>query len=123
MTLREKVSRAELRVLDLLLEGLPNKLIAHRIGITESTVKMHIKSMCERAGAANRTGLVLAASDGFAEQIAGMKAKVAQLTAENDKLRQIVLQKSAEAQLLERLLVTFSPAAARIATKLVKVAA
>lgn len=123
MTFRDSVSRAERRVLDALLEGLPNKAIANRLGVSESTIKLHIKSMCIRSGAMNRTGLVLAASDGFAGQIAEMKDKVAQLTAENAKLRQMVLEKTAEVQVLERLLVKMAPAAAQIATKLTQVAA
>jgi len=123
MTFRDSVSRAERRVLDALLEGLPNKAIANRLGVSESTVKLHIKSMCLRSGAMNRTGLVLASADGFASQIAEMKDKVAQLTAENAKLRQMVLEKTAEVQVLERLLVKMNPMAAQIATKLAKVAA
>lgn len=123
MSFRDTVSRAELRVLDLLLEGLPNKAIANRIGVSEYTVKMHVKAMCLRAGTMNRTGLVLAASDGFAMQMAEMRAKNAELVEHNEKLRQLVLTLSGEIKVLERLLVRMNPDAAQLATSLRRVAA
>jgi len=42
-------------VLELLCEGLPNKLIAARLGMTESTVKVHVRQIMKRLGATNRT--------------------------------------------------------------------
>ena len=53
LTLRQK------QVVQLLLEGLSNKEIAHRLGITESTVKVHVRSIMGRAGVMSRTQLVL----------------------------------------------------------------
>lgn len=40
----------EREALDLLLEGLPNKQIAARMGITERTVKAYLLRLRERAG-------------------------------------------------------------------------
>jgi DNA-binding NarL/FixJ family response regulator len=45
-------------VLDLLAEGLPNKAIAHRLGISDQTVKFHLTSIIGKLGAANRTDAV-----------------------------------------------------------------
>ncbi len=46
--LAEPLSGRELEVLDLLAEGLSNKLIAHRLNISEHTVKTHVASIfCE----------------------------------------------------------------------------
>ena len=47
------------QVVQHLLEGLSNKEIAHRLGITESTVKVHVRSIMSRAGVMSRTQLVL----------------------------------------------------------------
>lgn len=47
------------QVVQLLLEGLSNKEIARRLGITESTVKVHVRSIMGRAGVVSRTQLVL----------------------------------------------------------------
>jgi DNA-binding NarL/FixJ family response regulator len=48
----------ERQVLDLLAEGLPNKTIAARLGISDQTVKFHVASICGKLGAANRTEAV-----------------------------------------------------------------
>lgn len=53
LTLRQQ------QVVQLLLEGLSNKEIARRLGITESTVKVHVRSIMGRAGVMSRTQLVL----------------------------------------------------------------
>ena len=42
-------------VLDLLTEGLPNKVIADRLGVEEVTVKQHLKIIYKALGARNRT--------------------------------------------------------------------
>jgi DNA-binding NarL/FixJ family response regulator len=54
----EPLTRRELDVLDLLAEGLPNKVIAHRLGISDQTVKFHVASIYAKLGAANRTDAV-----------------------------------------------------------------
>src|SRR4029077_20016795 len=45
----------ELSVIDLLREGKPNKLIAARLDMQESTVKVHVRSILKKLNAANRT--------------------------------------------------------------------
>jgi len=51
----------EFEVLALLGDGMPNKRIANRLGISERTVKSHLTAIFERLSAANRTQAVLAA--------------------------------------------------------------
>ena len=48
----------EIQVLELLAEGLPNKSIAARLGISDQTVKFHVASLAGKLGAANRTDAV-----------------------------------------------------------------
>lgn len=48
----------ELEVLHVLAEGLPNKAIAARLGISDQTVKFHVASICGKLGAVNRTDAV-----------------------------------------------------------------
>ncbi len=50
------------QVLDLLCEGMPNKLIAHRLKISENTVKAHLRQLMKRLNVSNRTEAVLLAS-------------------------------------------------------------
>jgi DNA-binding NarL/FixJ family response regulator len=54
----EALTAREREVLDLLAEGLPNKAIAHRLGISDQTVKFHLTSIIGKLGAANRTDAV-----------------------------------------------------------------
>ena len=56
--LAEPLSNREREVLDLIAEGLSNKLIAHRLGISEHTVKTHTASILAKLGAASRTEAV-----------------------------------------------------------------
>ena len=51
----EPLTARELEVLELLAQGLPNKSIAVRLGISDQTVKFHVASICGKLGAANRT--------------------------------------------------------------------
>ena len=53
--LSEPLSERELEVLALVVEGLSNKLIAHRLNITEHTVKTHMTSILSKLGVASRT--------------------------------------------------------------------
>jgi DNA-binding NarL/FixJ family response regulator len=48
----------ELEVLQLLADGLPNKSIAERLGISDQTVKFHVASISSKLGASNRTDAV-----------------------------------------------------------------
>jgi DNA-binding NarL/FixJ family response regulator len=45
-------------VLELLAEGLSNKGIAGRLGISDQTVKFHVASLAGKLGAVNRTDAV-----------------------------------------------------------------
>ncbi len=54
----EPLTPREHEVLELLAEGLPNKAIAVRLGISDQTVKFHVASITGKLGAANRTDAV-----------------------------------------------------------------
>ena len=61
LTPRELTSR-ETQVLQLLAEGLPNKVIASQLDISEHTVKFHINSIMGKLGAQSRTDAVMRAT-------------------------------------------------------------
>jgi DNA-binding CsgD family transcriptional regulator len=54
----EPLTPREIDVLELLTEGLPNKAIAERLGISDQTVKFHIASILGKLGVTNRTEAV-----------------------------------------------------------------
>ena len=54
----EPLTPREEEVLAPLAEGLPNKVIALRLGISDQTAKFHVASICGKIGAANRTEAV-----------------------------------------------------------------
>jgi DNA-binding NarL/FixJ family response regulator len=54
----ETLTSRETDVLELLAEGLSNKGIAARLGISDQTVKFHVASIGGKLGAANRTDAV-----------------------------------------------------------------
>lgn len=54
----EPLTPREVQVLELLVEGLSNKVIAARLGISDQTVKFHAAAICGKLGAANRTEAV-----------------------------------------------------------------
>jgi len=56
--LAQPLSDRELEVLDRVAEGLSNKLIAHRLNISEHTVKTHVASIFAKLGASSRTEAV-----------------------------------------------------------------
>jgi two-component system, NarL family, response regulator YdfI len=58
-TLDEALSPRELEVLAMLAEGLSNKLIAHRLGISEHTVKFHVAAVMAKLHAGSRTDAVM----------------------------------------------------------------
>jgi len=61
-SLPEALTPREVEVLQLLAEGLPNKLIAQRLGISEHTVKFHVNALMGKLGAASRTEAVVRAT-------------------------------------------------------------
>jgi DNA-binding NarL/FixJ family response regulator len=52
---QEALTPREYEVLELMAQGLSNKTIAARLGISDQTVKFHVGSICGKLGAANRT--------------------------------------------------------------------
>jgi len=54
----ELLTARQLEILPLLAEGLGNKAIASTLGVTEGTVKQHLKDLFKRLGARNRTQAV-----------------------------------------------------------------
>lgn len=54
----EALTPRENDVLQLLAEGLPNREIASRLGISEHTIKFHIRSILGKLGASSRTEAV-----------------------------------------------------------------
>lgn len=60
--LPEPLTARELEVLALVAEGLPNKAIARRLGISEHTVKFHVNAIMGKLGAQSRTEAVVRAT-------------------------------------------------------------
>lgn len=58
----EPLTARELEVLQLLAQGLPNKIIATRLHITEHTAKFHVSSILMKLGASSRTEAVTTAA-------------------------------------------------------------
>ncbi|MCB5199592.1 response regulator transcription factor [Loktanella sp. TSTF-M6] len=61
--LAEKLTARELQVLKGLTEGKSNKEIARDLDITEPTVKLHVKTLYRKVGAANRTQAAMIARE------------------------------------------------------------
>jgi len=57
------LSAREQVVLELVAQGMPNKLIARRLEISERTVKGHLTRIFERIGVTDRTQAALWARD------------------------------------------------------------
>ncbi len=58
----EALTAREREVLQLLAEGLPNKTIAGKLGITDHTVKFHVNAIMSKLGAQSRTEAVVRAT-------------------------------------------------------------
>jgi DNA-binding CsgD family transcriptional regulator len=54
----ESLTPREIEVLELVAEGLSNKVVATRLGISDQTVKFHLTSISGKLGAINRTDAV-----------------------------------------------------------------
>jgi DNA-binding NarL/FixJ family response regulator len=61
-TQSEPLTARELQVLQLVAQGLPNKGIARRLGISENTAKFHVASLSGKLGASSRTEAVTLAA-------------------------------------------------------------
>ena len=53
------LTQRQQEVLQLLQEGQPNKVIARQLGMTEATVKVHVRHIMRKLGASNRTQAAL----------------------------------------------------------------
>jgi DNA-binding NarL/FixJ family response regulator len=60
--LLEALTGREMEVVALIAEGLPNKTIARRLGISEHTVKFHVNAILTKLGAQSRTEAVVRAT-------------------------------------------------------------
>lgn len=60
-TIRYALTPRQSEVLERLREGKPNKVIARDLNMTEATVKVHVRQIMRKFGAANRTQVVLSA--------------------------------------------------------------
>ncbi|WP_114392666.1 LuxR C-terminal-related transcriptional regulator [Oleisolibacter albus] len=70
------LSQREMQILRCLVRGDSNKMIANQLGITEATVKVHLKSLLRKINASNRTqAAIWAMNNGLAEE--GLAAKAA----------------------------------------------
>jgi len=56
------LSARQTEVLELLLKGLPNKLIARSLEISENTAKIHVSAVLRALGVSTRTQVLIAAS-------------------------------------------------------------
>ena len=61
--LRSKLSPRELDVLDGLCRGQSNKEIANDLGLQEVTIKLHVRTLCRKLEAKNRTQAALTAKE------------------------------------------------------------
>lgn len=58
----DRLTTREAQVLELVAIGMPNKSIAHALGISEHTVKFHVGSILAKLGAESRTEAVTLAT-------------------------------------------------------------
>jgi DNA-binding NarL/FixJ family response regulator len=61
--LAKKLTERELQVLEGLCRGLSNKEIAREIDLQEVTIKLHVKTLCRKLDARNRTQAVVISKD------------------------------------------------------------
>jgi two-component system nitrate/nitrite response regulator NarL len=64
-----KLSAREAEVLSYLREGVSNKIIARQFDVTEATVKVHVKAILRKIGAANRTQAAMWATEHLPRRI------------------------------------------------------
>lgn len=56
-----RLTRRERQILEMLTEGVSNKVIAKRLAVTEATVKAHVTNILDKLGVENRTQAALVA--------------------------------------------------------------
>jgi DNA-binding NarL/FixJ family response regulator len=61
-----ELTRRETEVAGLVSQGLANKAVAERLGVTEGTVKIHLYSIYQKLRVSNRAGLILRANESSA---------------------------------------------------------
>ena len=61
--LRDKLSDREFQVLDGLCRGMANKEIARELDLQEVTIKLHVKTLCRKLDAKNRTHAAMIAKE------------------------------------------------------------
>ena len=67
--LSELLTERQLQVAGLLKGGLSNKMIARELGMTEATVKVHVRQIMRKLGVNNRTQVAISISSHFVEPI------------------------------------------------------
>ncbi|MBP7336626.1 response regulator transcription factor [Niveispirillum sp.] len=72
--LRKGLSQRETQILRCLIDGDSNKIIASGLGITEATVKVHLKSLLRKINAVNRTQAAIWAMNNGIGQADGAQA-------------------------------------------------
>jgi two-component system, NarL family, nitrate/nitrite response regulator NarL len=68
------LSKREGQILHFLVDGASNKLIANGLGITEATVKVHLKTVLRKIGATNRTQAAIWALNNGLDQHSAVRA-------------------------------------------------
>ena len=77
-TAAKGLSQRETQILERLLQGDSNKMIANHLNITEATVKVHLKSLLRKINASNRTqAAIWALNNGIGGELAGAGAVTA----------------------------------------------
>lgn len=72
----------EIQTLELIAEGLSNKLIADRLDIAEHTAKFHVSNVCKKLGVSTRTEAAVmyvqakAFEEGFAAGVRSVRSGV-----------------------------------------------
>jgi DNA-binding CsgD family transcriptional regulator len=69
-----KLTARQKRVLELLAEGLPNKVIAHELGISETTVKAHVGEILRKLKVYNRARAIVMLAQYDMQQIRDLPA-------------------------------------------------
>jgi two-component system nitrate/nitrite response regulator NarL len=68
------LSEREGQILRFLVHGESNKMIANHLGITEATVKVHLKTVLRKIGALNRTQAAIWALNNGLDQASAVRA-------------------------------------------------